>query len=437
MNPVLASLLAQRAEQTTYADQLLSRISEENRDMVDAERSNLNATRERIAQLDEQISDLEAFEATRAAHQESSATALANVRATHGGSTPPAGGQSLGVTARDRAVEYRSPGHFVVDYLRARGDESQNRLPDADAAQRVASALGRAANDVPAGNLVTTADHAGLLPEPIIGAILTQLDGSRPFLSSIGIKPLDVVPGKTFERPKVVQSTSVAEQTAELGELTFGDFKVDGVSFTKKVFGGALRVSRQDIDWTSPAAWNALIEDLQFEYAEETEDIVAAAFATGVTQSQEIAAADVEKLPAWIKALYLAATKAATAGGTKRARARRLPNIIWTSIDMWAQLGAVIDAVRAENNSQISAGTSSVMNFMGSILDAPRVMVPGFESGTMIVGRKEQFEFYEERIGLLSAITPVNLGVQVAYGGYGAWGNMDATAFSKVEIAAA
>ena len=202
----------------------------------------------------------------------------------------------------------------------------------------------------------------------------------------------------------------------------------------KKTFGGALNVSRPDIDWTSPSAWNSLITDLQFEYAEETEDVVAAAFAAGITQSETIAAADEENLKAWIKALYLAAVKAATAGGTKRARARRLPNAIWTSIDMWASLGAVIDAARTDHNATKAAGEASPMSFAGSILEVPRIMVPGFAAGTIVVGRKEMFEFYEERIGLLQAIEPKVLGVEVAYGGYAAWGNLDATAFAKLVI---
>lgn len=429
-NPVLARLLEQREAQTQFVDTLLSRVAEENRDLVDAERSNLEAARQRITELDAQITPLEEFEAVRAAHQTSTVEATRGIRPTH---QPDAGGeQRLGV--QPRRQEYRSAGHFIVDHLRATGDSYANRAPDADAAQRVAAALGRAVNDVPAGNHVTTADTPGLLPEPIVGQILTELDGSRPFISSVGIKELASIPGKTFERPHVTQSTSVQEQTAEKGELVMGEFKVEGIPFSKRTFGGTLNVSRQDIDWTSPGAWNALLEDLQFEYAEETEDIVAAAFGVGVTQSVAIDEADTEDIKAWIKALYEAAVKSATANGTKRARARRLPDCIWSSIDMWGSLGAVIDAVRATNNSQIPTGSGSPTAFSGSLLDVPRVMAPGLPAGTLIVGRKALFEFYEERIGLLQAIEPKYLGVQVAYGGYAAWGNLDATAFTKVTV---
>ena len=49
-------------------------------------------------------------------------------------------------------------------------------------------------------------------------------------------------------------------------------------------------------------------------------------------------------------------------------------------------------------------------------------MVPTFPAGTCIVGPSSLYEAYEEVIGLLSVIEPSILGVQVAYGGYVAFG---------------
>lgn len=425
-NPVLTALVAQRAEQTQFIEQLLEKIAADKRDMVDAERSNLEAARQRIAEIDAQIEPLEAWEKIRGAHTGTAGVVAAGVR--DAGSERP-----LGV--RQREVKYSSAGEFVVDHIRALGHPANNTRPDQDAAQRVSAALGRAVGDVPAGALQTTADTPGLLPVTIQGEILTMVDGARPFITSVGAKPLAAVPGKTFERPKVTQSTTTGEQTVELGELPIGEFKVDSVSFTKRTFGGALQVSRQDIDWTSPTAWNALITDLIASYSEDTEDVVANAFGAAVTQSTPVSG-DPEELKSWISALYTGAMIAATANGTTRARARRLPNRIWCSVDMWATLGAVVDAVRATQSATgIGPGQTSIGAFEGSILDAPRIMVPGLTPGSMIIGRSELFEFYEERIGLLSAITPKNLGLEVAHGGYAAFGHMDASAFCKLTVA--
>ena len=53
------------------------------------------------------------------------------------------------------------------------------------------------------------------------------------------------------------------------------------VSFTKATYGGTVDISRQDIDWTSPGAWDILIRDLANVYAIQTETAVAAAFKAG------------------------------------------------------------------------------------------------------------------------------------------------------------
>ena len=68
-NAVIARLLEQRSEQGSFIDQLLANVETEARDLVPAERSNLDAARERIAQIDEQLQPLEEFDATRAAHR--------------------------------------------------------------------------------------------------------------------------------------------------------------------------------------------------------------------------------------------------------------------------------------------------------------------------------------------------------------------------------
>ena len=65
------------------------------------------------------------------------------------------------------------------------------------------------------------------------------------------------------------------------------------------------------------------------------------------------------------------------------------------------------------------------------------MVVPGLPAGSFVVGRTNLFEFYEERIGLLSAVEPKVLGIEIAYGGYAAAGFLDATAFTKVTVGSA
>lgn len=426
MNPVLARLIEQREQQETFIDELLGRVAAEERDLVDAERRNIEAARERLTELDAQIEPLEQFEATRAQHRSAAGTVRPPANAGNDSGRAP-----LGVQPREQ--KYRSAGHFLVDYMRAL-PSVDGRPGDVDAGQRIAAAMGRAAGDVAPGVHQTTADTPGLLPEPIIGEILNDLDGARPLIASLGAKDLAAIPGKVFHRPHVTQHTLSDEQAAEKAELASRELRIEGIPFTKRTHGGWLNVSRQDIDWTSPAAWQAIVDDLQLAYGVDTEDDTAVNFAAAVTQSVSIPEADENTIEAWVGALYEAAVMAATANGTKRASSLRLSDTIWTSVDMWAQLGKVLTVHAVTQRSNQEAGAASPTGFAGSILDIPRVMVPGLPAGTVIVGRKALYEYYEQRLGLLQAIVPRVLGVEIAYGGYVADGPIDATGFAKIEI---
>lgn len=423
MNPVLQRLLAQRAEQVTFIEQLLTRVESEERDLVDAERANINASRERIAELDEQITPLEQFEQIAAQHR--AAVPPAPRQEDRQGGTEQRE-QRLGIVERPHV--YESVGHFIVDKIRAAGYPAAGLGPDPEAAKRVQSAMQTRANE-------TTTETPGILPTPIVGQVVDDLDGSRPLIDSFGAKALPSGSGKTFSRPIVQQHTQTGVQANELDQVTSRQYKIGSVEFGRQTFGSTLTVSRQDIDWTSPSAWNALMSDFVLEYGADTEDATATEFATGVTQT--LAVTDASSLSAWITALYQAAVKVATANGTKRASALRLPDHMWVSVDMWATLGAVISAVRAQNAASQDPGDANPATFVADILDIPRTMSPGLPDGSLIVGRTSFFEYYEERIGLLQAIVPSQLGVQVAYGGYSASGFLDATAFTKITAPAA
>lgn len=441
-NPVLDRLRQERAKHVEYIETLLGRVDEDKRDLVDAETASLTQMRERITQIDAQIEPLEAFEQARAAHEQTVTAITPTVRhnrAESGGDT------RLGVRQRDQ--KYATAGDFLADYVRSQTHwiNGVEQPGDAQARERVLAAKetalrearagaysARAAGDVAPGVHQTTEDVPGLLPVTIQGAIEQELDGTRPFVQSLGVKDLSGIPGTTFNRPHITQHTLTAKQAAEKAELASRELKIGSVPFTKETAGGWLNVSRQAIDWTSPGAWNIILNDLQLTYAETTDDTAAAAFATGVTQTQALTGTDVE---AWIDALFAAAVKAATANDTKRASARRLPDIIYTSIDMWGTLGALLTKKALNDHGNRSAGGASVSAFNGDLINIPRVMVPGLPEGTVIVGRRSQFEYYEQRIGLLSAIVPRVFGVEIAYGGYYAYGFLDKTAFAKITTA--
>jgi HK97 family phage major capsid protein len=409
-NAVLVRLLEQRAEQTQSMDSVLSQV--EGRDMVDAERSLLERARQRIGELDAQIEPLEAFESLRAAHGESSADAMR-------GTGPLPAPQPRRADGGDRGQEYRSAGAFLVDLIRARGLMDQGRVTDAAAAQRVAQA--RALVDQ------TTGDTPGILPTPIVGQVVNLIDANRPLISSLGgAMALGGIPGTTFTRPKITQHVLVGPQTAEKTVLPSRQMKIDPIAFAKQTYGGTVDISRQDIDWTSPAAWDILIKDLADVYAIQTETAIAAAFKTAATATPVVCAAN--NLADWSTALYTAAMHSYAAG-------QRMPNRIWVSLDVWAALGSLVDVARLvmpPAQTEQPAGTSELASFRGDVIGLPRIVVPTFPAGTCIVGNASLYEAYEEVIGLLSVMEPSILGVTVAYGGYVAFGSLAGPAFVPI-----
>ena len=397
-NPVLDRLYAERTHQVEFVDELLAHVDADNRDLVEAEQANLSAARERIGSLDQQIEPLEAFEATRETH-----------RTAQRGITPPgwrgpeAGPVGNGAPGR---VEYASAGSFLVDLLAARGYMSgprgERQAPNQDALARVQYALTNQ----------TTADTPGLLPEPIVGTVVSLIDATRPLITSLGGgRPMGGIPGKTFGRPKITQHVTVGPQSAEKTQLPTGKMIIGEVSFTKGTYGGAVDVSRQDIDWTSPTAWDILVRDLADVYAIETEEAVAVAFAAAADDINAASAVAVDDLNGWASAMYAAA-------GLVYASSKRLPNRVWCSVDVWGMLGPMVDDARLVFSSNLNPGSSELSSFAGNMFSLPRIVVPSFPAGTCIVGSADAYEVYEEAIGLLTAVEPSLLGVEVAYGGY-------------------
>jgi hypothetical protein len=403
-NPVLESLRVQRAEQISTMDAILAQVEE--RDLVDAERGLLEACRDRIGVIDAQIAPLAEYEALRGAHAET----VGNLPA------PTAGSPSARrIDVAERAPIYRSAGEYVVDYLASRGIGRDGRADEA-AAARIYQA--RVVADQ------TTSSTPGLLPTPIIGGVVNLIDANRPLITSLGgAKAMGGIPGTSFGRPKIVTHTAVGKQAAQKTQLTSQAMSITSIAFTKETHGGTVDISRQDIDWTSPSAWDILVRDLADVYAVETETTVSAAFHAAAASTPVVVATN--DLKGWTTALYTAAMHAYQAGG-------KMPDRIWCSLDVWAALGSLVDVARpafpSSGNLDTAAGSSTLSAFSGDVLGLPRVVVPTFAAGTCIVGNSAFYEVYEEVIGLLSVIEPSILGVQVAYGGYLAYGALASAA---------
>lgn len=425
-NPVLDRLIEERGKQIELMDGLLARVQEENRDMVDAEQSNLSAIKERVTQLDAQIKPLQEFEELRGASV--SAVRVHRTPAAEGGEQRGQSGMGFQVSARGE-YDYRSAGEILADACRVAWDKR-----DAENARTRLESIGARVDNGAltraAAPHTTTAEVPGVLTPKVVGAIMSDIDAARPFISSIGPQDLGGIEGETFKRPFVSQHVTVGKQSAQKAEVEDGQFKIGSVPFTKDTYGGWTNVSKQLLDWTSPAVWDALLKDFQEIYGLETEDDAADAFATSVTAvTATPRAGAAATLQERLTALYQGAALAY--GGVKR-----LPNHVWMSLDEWATWGPMIDQLKATTAGN-GGGNSSITSFAGQLLDTPRTVVPSFPAGTTIIGVKEKFEVYEDRFGFLSAVQPKVFGVELAYGGYMASGNLNAAGFAKVTFAGA
>lgn len=415
-NPVLDRMLEQRQKQLDFVQNLTEQAESDNRNFTESELANLNAAREMVEKLNKEIEPVEQFEQLRVSTEKASQRYSGSERRS---SDDRAGRTAIRTQPRE---VYKSAGEVIVDRIRAfdGSDQASDRLRDSGLGH-LALAQGDQARAV-AGN--TTTETPGVLPTPIIGTIVNDIDASRPLVTSLGPMALSGTPGKTFERPIVTQHTLAGEQVTELTDLPTQQLKIDSVPFTKKTYGGALNVSRQDVDWTQPAVWDAILRDMQDQYAVFTEAAVATDFAASPTNVAVAAATD--DLKGWATAFY-------TAAASVYAGVFRLPDMIWCSIDMWEKIGPVTDLNRLVFAGGLpSEGNSDLSSFAGNLFNLPRVVVPKFPAGTLILGYSKRYEVYEDRIGLLQVIQPSSLGVQLGYGGYVAFKALKGAAFTAV-----
>jgi hypothetical protein len=424
-NATIDRLEQERATQCDFIEQTLAKVEERGGDLVEAETRNLEGAKDRVKEIDAQLVPLREFEELRNAH-----------RSNNGGHRP-AGGQEprrLGAETQARGHEYYSMGAMLADAYRANNEqdtEARARLEsigrgvvngkltvtDRGTARSVdesyvRSLTGEARASAPH---ITTTEIPGLLPVSIVGPVINDIDASRPFLNSIGVKDMSGIKGKTFSRPIVTTHVGVGVQASEKAELEDGQLVVGDVDFTKATYGGWANVSRQSIDWSSPEMWDALLADFVDVYAQVTENAAADAFVTAVQTGDVLATVAATgtnpTIAELVTALYGAAVQTYT-GSSK------LPNHVWMSLDMWSQLGITMDVASATTAGD-GIGSNNLQNLQqGGMLGLPRTVVPSFPAATLIIGRTDRVEAYEDRIGFLSSVEPNVLGVQVAYGGY-------------------
>jgi|SRR5215471_18413208 len=379
---ILARYTSEAEEKSLFIDQLVERAEQDQRDLNEQEMDLLKRSRDRIHELTGLIDPLKDAALITAQSRERTAEISAQFAAARG-------------DLPGEPWKYRSAGAYVLDYWRA-------RVGNEDAQKRI-SLFQRAASHQ------TTADNPGLIPTPILGPVVSFVDGNRATVTALGVAQL---PGSgSFSRPTVVAHSAAGPQTAEKGELVSQKMTINKVNVSATTYGGYVNVSRQDADWTQPSIMDVLITDLAAQYAIETE--------TATVTALSGAAAAGGTLPATPTAADVAGHFWTAAGSVYQAVYGAGSLIAVTGPDMLTILGPLFPPVNPMNaqSAGLTAGDYG-SGPVGSIAGIPVYMTPNIAVKTILVMSTAAAECYEDRIGALQVVEPSVLGIQLAYAGY-------------------
>ena len=305
-------------------------------------------------------------------------------------------------------------GEFMAAY-HIGGDTFKNM----NAAVAEYTASKRTALQAAAGDVLTT-DTPGLLPVPVLGPLVQDLNFLRPVVEAVGARAYpDNGQQKTFIRPTITTHTSVASQS-ELSSASATTMVIASNSVAKTTLAGQVTLSVQDIDFTSPSAMQLILNDLMGEYMiasdnKAADDLLTAANSSGVWDGT---VADL------LKSIYDSAKDIS-------ANRNWMPTHMFVSVDVWSQLGQLVDTtnrpifpfIGAGLTGQNALGGGQATSWNGTPLGLQLVVDSNFADKTMIITRVGQgagdaYEFYESIRGLMSVEQPSVLGRNMSFHGY-------------------
>ena len=273
---------------------------------------------------------------------------------------------------------------------------------------------------------VVTTDTPGILPEPITGVVYNNLIGRRNVMEAIGTKAMPGG-GKVFRRPKVTTHTTIGLSNGENANLDQGTFVVSNNNVTKSVYGGYVRLSEEDIDWTQPEVIGLLLDDMAREYAKQTETVVETNLEAGITTTQ--AAFDVTDPAAWADFVYDCSVTILNASS-------HLPTHMFCSPSFWGALGKLSDTADRPLFPQIGPmnayGNVTPGSLSGNAFGLTVVVTP-YNSDFLAIGNPDGFEIYEQQKGAIQVeAADGSLSRYIKFRGYLATLMIDASKFVKI-----
>lgn len=269
----------------------------------------------------------------------------------------------------------------------------------------------------------TTADNAGLIPEPILGPVVDIVKGRRRFINSIGGSRRAVA--NKFNRPYIAQHVDVDAQAAELDELTSQKMSITELPVALNTIGGYVNLSKQDVRWSQPGILDIMYQSFTKIYGRRSNIKSCADFLTGCTQTEALD---------WSDFSTLATTRATfdtwLAGAEADLNEDASPDTLWVSRDV----AAVLRKVRNEMGAK--AYNVPLGSEQGDVEGLRLIVDPHFAAQTVVLGDSEYVEVYEDLEGFLTVELPSVAGQQVGYAGYIDTLVTEVDAFSKAAVVA-
>ena len=279
------------------------------------------------------------------------------------------------------------------------------------------SASNRTALQAAAGDVLTT-DTAGLLPVPVLGPLVQDLNFLRPTVEAVGARAYpDSGQQKTFIRPTITTHTSVGTQSTELSAVSATTMVIAANTISKTTLAGQVTLSVQDIDFTSPAAMQLILTDLMGEAMIASDNLAADNLLAAATSSGvwDLSVADL------LKSVYDSAVDISNGRNWT-------PTHMFVSPDVWGQLGQLADTtgrpvfpfIGAGLTGQNALGNASASSWNGNPLGLQLVVDSNFAAKTMIItrvgqGQGDAYEYYESIRGLMSFENPSVMGRTMSY----------------------
>jgi hypothetical protein len=276
------------------------------------------------------------------------------------------------------------------------------------------------------------------LPVPVVAPVFDDLNYIRPVVAAVGARAMpDGGASKTFIRPTWTTHPSVAAQTPELNPVSATTPVIASNVVSKTTLAGAVTLSAQDVDFTSPGAMDIILRDLVGQYLLASDNVAADAITAGATASGATWSVTANDPSTLISGIYTAAYNILLATNF-------LPDHIFVAPGVWQALGAQLDADDRPVFPYVGASGLMGVNAMGAAnITVANTFNPfglnlvadrNFAAGTMVVARGAAIEFYEQVRGVMSVEVPATLGRTMSYYGYVATFIADSTQVQSIIV---